>query len=249
MAEDPSDPPDGTNWARVDDSTGLILWFGSGGRPDEASLAARSAGSTVNHWPAGPADAMQLAVAGQNFGLLGLAPGPPVRTLPARQAFDLSPAALTRAEALRLTGDMASASNLREVVRGLVAVGGELAGLPGVVALGWEAAGTVMSPAYFRQVVCAWLSGGAFPGLGLVALSPHQSGLRSTGLTLFTGYEIAVAHSVTAAPAAAAKLAVRAMHGLVEAGCQPTDLAEWLGDSDLSCAWLPDGRLLSIERP
>jgi hypothetical protein len=67
--------------------------------------------------------------------------------------------------------------------------------------------------------VLRWIEGGVFPGLGLTALAVNpDGGMHSEGLTLFTGQELRVEPELTGDKAAGAKMALRLLDYLVEAG-------------------------------
>jgi hypothetical protein len=67
--------------------------------------------------------------------------------------------------------------------------------------------------------VLRWIEGGAFPGLGLAALSASpDGGMVSEGLALFTGQEVLLTPSIAENRAAGARTALRVMHWLVENG-------------------------------
>lgn len=229
------------------EAAGLALFFREGARPKPAALGGPAAAFALVPGPVTGDGSAEVLMAGFACQLLGLAPGPAARTSAPRHAYDLMLPALGRLEAVRVLppeGD--GSAGTRPVLRALVALGCELAGLPGLAGLGWEPAGTVMSPAYFLRVMQAWLGGGAFPGLGLAALVKDAQAVRSEGLALFAGHEIAVSLAAGGTPAGAAKLALRAMHGLVEDGVEPARLADHLGLARLPCAFYPDEGLLRI---
>jgi hypothetical protein len=58
---------------------------------------------------------------------------------------------------------LSGGQNLVPVVRAMAAAALALAGLPGVAAVAWGPARTVLSPEYFRRCVGAWLAVGPFP--------------------------------------------------------------------------------------
>ena len=113
------------------------------------------------------------------------------------------------------------------LVRGIASLAAALSALPGVRAVGWHAARAWSAPDYFRGSVMRWVQGGAFPGLGLTALTfTSDGGLQSEGLALFTGQELRIAPELVGDRAAGARLALRLLHMLVEDG--PVDACSWL---------------------
>ncbi|MBC2669359.1 hypothetical protein H7F53_09410, partial [Novosphingobium piscinae] len=187
---------------------------------------------------------VELRAAGLPFAALGLAPGPAAQAVAPRHGFALALPQLARTEPVRVVPlvDPPPAA----VLRVLAGLGCALADWPGLVALGWEAAGTAMAPDYVRRMVGAWLDGGAFPGLGLAALVREGGLLRSDGLIAWLGHEIALHPAAGETPAATARRALRAMHGLVEGECTATTVGPYLGDSGLGGAFSADGRLLTL---
>ncbi len=167
------------------------------------------------HW-------VELLANGLTFDLSGLAGGPAedpgegVHRYGMEEGFD--PAAC---EAVRLVPGphLMSGGPMVPVLRCLAWLAGELAALDDVVAVSWKPARTLCGPAYFRESITRWLSGGAFPGLGLTALISCEDGsMASAGLALFTGQELHIDPQIAKDPVHAAKLAVRLLHWLVENG-------------------------------
>lgn len=229
----------------------LALLFRNGARPNAMALAGALPG-IVAAAQGGAADrpdgeSLALMMQGWPHPVFGLAPAPPARTPHPGHGYDIVPAQLGQAEAVRV---MAASELARDqmlaAVRAQIALGCELARLPGLLAIGWEPAASAMSPAYYLRVMQAWLAGGAFPGLGLAALERDDRQVCSHGLTLFAGHEIAVTLALGESPAGAARLALRAMHGRVEAQCPPERLTEWLGLPHIAGTFSPDGRVFTI---
>ena len=106
-----------------------------------------------------------------------------------------------------------------------------------------------MTPDYFRRTVGAWLDGGAFPALGLTALSRSPQGaMRSVGLNFFLGHELELAPLAGESAADTARMAVRLIHDLVENGTYtPGDHRGPQGEI-LHCSFNTDLTLLQIRR-
>jgi hypothetical protein len=114
---------------------------------------------------------------------------------------------------------LAEGRGLLPVVRVLAGLGAVLAGLPGVLAVCWNPAGSWMAPDYFRKTAFDWLGGGAFPALGLTTLRRERNGaMVSHGLELLIGQELRFEPDAELAPAQVARIAVRMIHELVEQG-------------------------------
>ena len=165
---------------------------------------------------------LELLANGLTFDLEGLIPGdsPPLPTsghsygLPA--GFPQGP---LEAISLRPGPHIAAGGRMLPVVRGTAWLAARLAGLPKVQAVAWHPARTWSGPQHFRESVIRWVEGGAFPGLGLTALTPTpEGGLQSEGLALFTGQELRLERRLMADRAAGARLALRLLHWLVENG-------------------------------
>ncbi|MDE2620040.1 MAG: hypothetical protein KGL54_07740 [Sphingomonadales bacterium] len=251
METSPSSGRAGRRRAMLADGPALTLLFRNGARPDAAALSASLPGIavTAEDRAAGHPEDENLALVmhGWKHPVFGLAPAPPARSPHPRHGYDIVPAQLGQAEAVRV---MAASGLVRDqllaAVRTQIALGCELARLPGLLAIGWEPAATALSPAYYLRVMQAWLAGGAFPGLGLAALERDEREVRSHGFSLFAGHEIAVTLAAGEGPAGAARLALRAMHGRVEAQCAPERLTEWLGLPHIAGAFSADGRVFTI---
>jgi hypothetical protein len=94
-----------------------------------------------------------------------------------------------------------------------------LAQLPDSVAVAWPPAQTRIGPAFFTSSVAAWLDGGVFPALGLTAFNDDPSGgMRTEGLSWFTGQELLIGPDIAKDRASAARLAIRLVNQLVSQG-------------------------------
>ena len=226
-------------------------------RPDVAAIASVAAASgeavpfSISHRPKDHPYWVELLALGLTFDLRGLAPGVGAEVAVARHAFGLALDDVRGMEAmvLRTGPHLASADALLPVVRTMAALGCELAALPGLAGIGWEPAGTVMAPDYFRRTVRAWLDGGPFPGLGLTALARRPDGaMRSVGLAFFTGQELELSPAVGEGPADTARLAVRLIHDLVENGPYTGGDREGPGGEILHCSVSADRTLLKVRR-
>lgn len=225
---------------------GLSLLFARGHRPtatDVRDLKARlvAAGDcpgsfALGHQPADSEGWLELLVDGLSFDLAGLAPAPP-ETVPFRgHAFGLDGVELPQGlEAVRLmpSPHIIGGAALPPVVRTITALASLLAQLGHVQAVCWHPAGTVTKAAPFVRMIGAWLDGGPFPSLGLVALVRDvDGGWRSEGLAFFTGHELRIELDAELPPGEARKLAARVIRRLVERGA--IDTANELLDCDRS---------------
>ena len=76
-----------------------------------------------------------------------------------------------------------------------------------------------MEPGYFARIALNWLSGGAFPALGLAAVDQSEDGsVISYGLSYFIGQEVQVEPLKGESPADTVKLAVRLIDYFVRYG-------------------------------
>jgi hypothetical protein len=189
----------------------------------EQATANRGAiGFAVSHRPDDGAGWLELLASGLTFELTGLAPARPaplprcgtVIGLPEELAAD-DVEAISLVPGAHLSGGEA----LLPIVRVHLALAATLSALPNLAAIAWHPAGTWMEPSYFERTVCAWLEGGVFPALGLTALeSTSEGGLTTKGLGFFLGRELQMPGDLADNPAETAKLAMRLIHHMVEAG-------------------------------
>lgn len=226
-------------------------------RPDADAVAAIAAASgqavpfSISHRPHDHPYWVELLALGLTFDLRGLAPGVGAQVVPPAHAFGLplEQAQGLEAVVLRPGPHLASAGALLPIVRTMAALACELSSLPGLCGVGWEPAGTIMSPEYFRRTAGAWLEGGAFPALGLTALTRTREGdMRSVGLSVFTGNELAVEPAPGDSPADLARLAVRVIHHLVQNGPYSPGVHEGPGGEYLHCSYNADRTFLRIRR-
>lgn len=213
----------------------LILHFAQGMRPNVDAilrLAARPAEGTsfsVSFMPEPDEGWLELFAMGLTFDLHGLEPFKGEAIDPGTHYFGLTQSdyADRTGEAMRLTPGphLAGSAAMLPVIRVLAGLGSELSRLPGLEAVGWEPAGTRMAPSYYMSSVRAWLAGGAFPALGLTALTARaDGGVASEGFALFTGFDVVIEPLVGESTADCAKLAVRAMHHIMQSGTQDIGL-------------------------
>ncbi|MET0179746.1 MAG: hypothetical protein ABW194_04610 [Novosphingobium sp.] len=200
----------------------LSLLFAPGGRPvaDQVEELGRRTGAfAVSHRPAEGEGWLELLVNGLTFDVRGLGPAAEADPFVFVHRYALpntcDPAALD-AVTLSPGAHLAGAEAMMPVVRAAAGLAAALTGLAGCEAVGWRPARTVAGAAHFRNAVDAWLGGGAFPALGLTALTRAESGsLRSEGLDFLIGREFVLRPS-GASPADDAKLAIRLIDLLVQ---------------------------------
>jgi hypothetical protein len=215
----------------------VSLLFAAGRRPGADSirqLAEKQAGFSISFDP--PAESMpsqgapggsgqdwlELLANGLTFDLVGLAPGAPAEPPPCVHAYALpanaDPAGM-EALTIRPGPHLAGGHTMIPVVRSLAWMAATLAQIDKVEAIAWHPARSWCGPAYFRQGVLRWIEGGVFPGLGLTALALNpDGGLHSEGLALFTGQELRIEPELMSDQAAGAKIGVRLIDYLVDAG-------------------------------
>jgi hypothetical protein len=210
----------------------LALLFAPGQRPsadDLRALAERDGAFMLSHVPANEPGWVEALVTGLTFEVHGLAPGEPEPAHAVAHRYGLPSGwwePRLEAVTLRPGPHLAAGRAMLPVVRGCVALGVALAALPGVEAAVWLPARVAMGSGYFRGVADAWLGGGAFPALGLTALGDApDGGLNSHGLGFFVNRELHVAPSPGASAAQLAKVAMRAVHALVEGHPEPLPAA------------------------
>ncbi len=244
----------------VEISYGISFLFGPGSRPDAGAirkLIDEVGGFDIAGCPAGSADGIaQVALAGNgtspdgwvelicsglSFDLRGLSPwaGRPLPdcAYPFDLSADLEPTSLEAVE-LRPGPHLAGGERMTPIVRVMMDLATRLCALDGLAAVAWHPARSWIGPLYFASIVTNWLDGGVFPGLGLVGLGMvADGGMQSEGVAFFTGQEIRIEPELAEDRVSAAKIAVRLIDHLVEAG-PLAERAEFMG---------PDGRMLRIE--
>jgi hypothetical protein len=226
---------------------GLSLLFANGKRPSandiERLLASSDISGAAAHVSYRPPDdtegLLELLVSGLTFDLCGLAPASALALPPRAHDFGLDLRgresgleAITLVPGHHLSGGFA----MIPVVQAMLGLAGHIALPLAVEAVCWHPARSWMDPQYFSRVALGWLSGGAFPALGLTALEHTDEGVRSEGLAFFTGQELLVLRRKGDEAADLAKLAVRIIDYMVANGPFRQEL-EFEG---------PDGGLLRV---
>lgn len=183
-------------------SSGLDLLFAPGDRPVVEDLNDMLGGSMSGASPARisarlDADGwVELLSSGLTFEMSGLAPAKPCVTEAAEHFFGL-PQDMSAFDlegvALRPGAHIAAGGALLPVVRTMVAIAANMALHLPVKVVCWRPARSWMDARYFARVTLTWLSGGAFPALGLTALRRREDGrFASTGLGFFIGQELLI---------------------------------------------------------
>ena len=239
----------------------MLLLFPRGERPDVATLLTIVSGTertavtnTLGEDDPALPQGIELLRDGMTYDLLGAAPGPGI-ALPlldsrlgvSREVAEGEHEAL----ALQPGPHLVPGARTMPVVRTMMGIAAMIvAHLPGLRAIGWPAAGTVIGPDFFVSSMTAWLAGGAFPALGLTAFSPVAGGgLRSEGLAFFTGQELHLATELAGDRAAGTRLGVRLVNQLVGHG-QVTTAEAIVGPEGerLTLEPSPDSRTVRIRR-
>src|SRR3546814_754178 len=205
-----------------------MLLFREGSRPAADDIArlldAPDSGmpARISHRPEPSAGWLELLASGLTFDLRGLSPAAPAPYDPAPHAYGFGAAPTDvslEAVALAASGHIAAGAALGPVLRMLFHLAANLAIRLPVEAVLWCPAETLMEPRYFSGTVFNWLSGGAFPALGLTALvSASDGSVVSTGLSYFIGQEMQMEGLKGEAPAESVKLAIRLVDYLVRHG-------------------------------
>jgi len=210
-------------------NSGLALLFEPQSRPavdDVAALVAQvpqaARSISISHRPASDEGWLEVLCRGLTFDVSGLSPARP-DVLPAiRYRFDLAEDYLLADSDVVTIGvghHLTGGASLLPVVRAHVEVARALMALPGLRAVVWCPADVAMSPQHFERVMAAWAGGGPFPALGLTHVRREaDGGMRSHGLSFFTGQEVRIDPVSGQNTAALGKIIVRLIHRLVEGG-------------------------------
>ena len=208
----------------------------------------------ISHRPKAAEGWLELLANGLTFDLSGLAPdaADALPEMAYQYGMEATAAAISfEAITLRPSAHLAGGGNLLPVVRSMAGVAAALVALPNISGICWRPARSLMGPAYFARVIDGWLAGGAFPALGLTALARDlDGGLRSEGLSFFTGQELRIEPLSGASSSQDGKIAVRLIHSLVGAAAVTTP-CEFTGPEGERLRVEPsgNGRFLRIWRP
>lgn len=166
---------------------------------------------------------VELLRDGMTYDLVGAAPGAGFTVLAARHRLAIAAdLAEEKCEALALQPGphLASGARALPVVRTMMGVATMIVPhLPGLQAVAWPAAGTLIGADFFVSTMTAWISGGAFPALGLTAFATDpEDGLRTEGLAFFTGQELRLEPGLAEDRTAGVRLGIRLVNHLVGQG-------------------------------
>jgi len=165
---------------------------------------------------------LELLASGLTFDISGLIPAEPIIGPEAKYRFGLTEEttsgtfeSVNLVPGQHLGGGMA----LQPVVRMMAGIAADLAIPLSAKAVCWNPAQIWMEPGYFARIALNWLSGGAFPALGLAAVDQSEDGsVISYGLSYFIGQEVQVEPLKGESPADTVKLAVRLIDYFVRYG-------------------------------
>lgn len=236
------------------------MLFAVGARPTageiERLLTASSQpghAARISHRPPDDHGWLELLASGLTYDLRGLAPGCAAPIPPLCDVYGL-PQDIDKFEfeaiSLAPGPHIAAGGSLMPVVRILIGVAANLALELPITAVCWSPAGSWMEPRYFGRIVVNWLSGGAFPALGLTCLRSRPDGvIESTGLAFFTGQELLVPERLGETKAEAVKLAGRIVDHLVRHGpLERSDTFSGPGGEQLVIERSSDGRHVLAKR-
>ena len=225
----------------------MLLLFREGQRPTasvfrEAVRAAGRLAITHEFVAEGATVGVELLRDGMTYDVGGLAPAEPVAIPSAQHRYGYDTAGASEAlEAIALQPGphLSAGAHSIPVVRTQVGIAADLlAAIPATIAVVWPPSRSLIGPGFFAASVKAWLTGGAFPALGLTAFGDEPGGgMRSEGLAWFTGQELLFAGDLAKDRATAARIAIRLVNQLVSQGR--------LTESEFIVA--PDGGRLALE--
>lgn len=238
----------------------MSLVFAAGTRPSasdverllygaaESSIAAR-----ITHRPPDDHGWLELLASGLTFDLRGLAPGMAAPIPPVGPVYGLpSDVDKFEFEAISLApgANVGPGGAMMPVVRILLGLTANLALQLPITAVCWNPAGSWMEPRYFGRVAVTWLSGGAFPALGLTGVRRRSDGaFESTGLAYFTGQEVCVRDHDGEAGSETIKLAARVVDHLVRHGpLEARDTLPCPSGAALILEPSSDGRFVEVSR-
>jgi len=207
----------------------------------------------ISHRPIASEGWLELLASGLTFDLRGLAPAGAASVPDPRHRFGLSSGEpLQGLEAVSIVPSVhvASGAAMMPVVRVLVGIAELFCAISDIRAVSWNPSASWMEPGYFVRLIRAWLSGGAFPGLGLTGIGrDSDGGVKSEGLAYFTGQELRVEPLAGETPADAVKVAVRTIDLLVRHG-RVVSTFNLTGPDGEAMQIIPDpgGRLLRLWR-
>ena len=209
----------------------LLLLFPAGKRPTVAMLQDAATGtdrlsvSSVlgeDGGTRGPSG-VELLRDGMTYDLVGATPGAGFAIPASRHRLGVASGVVEeQCEALSLQPGphLASGAHTLPVVRTMMSVATLIVPqLSDLQAVAWPSAGTLIGPDFFISSMTAWISGGAFPALGLTAFAADADrGLRSEGLAFFTGQELRLEPGFAEDHTAGVRLGIRLVNHLVGPG-------------------------------
>jgi len=185
---------------------------------------------------------LELLSSGLTFDLIGLAPGSSVELPAIEHRFDFDQLLTDRiqnAVNIRPGSHILEAAGTVPVLKVLLRIARDLIQhFEQVEAVVWPYSESIIGRRFFESTVTAYLEGGAFPALGLIAF--HETidgGLRSHGLFHVIGQELRIEPDLASDKLMATRLAVRLINQLVLSGTVRS----------VEEVVAPDGRVIRLE--
>ncbi|TNE59935.1 MAG: hypothetical protein EP341_01785 [Sphingomonadales bacterium] len=220
----------------------MLLLFGKGQRPDVELLrqfadtydaritASNKCAEGAQRLPVMPGDnhaagelCVEMIRQGLTFDLTGFLPGAAAPWQNSEFRFDCDANLNSEAlEAVRLGpgAHLAGGKSSLPILRGLLGLARDMVlHFNAITAVQWLPSTSLIGRRYFESTTTAWLDGGAFPALGLIAYRPSiDGGLQSVGLNFLIGQEIRIEPMLVNDNVSGTRLAVRLANQLVLTG-------------------------------
>lgn len=238
----------------------LLLLFPQGRRPDHTALAAAvdATERLIITQPLvdgdNPITGCEVLRDGMTFDIVGLAPSKALHMAPPRHRYGIEDdELLAGSEALAIMPGphLRTKGGMLPIMRMLAAVVADLAAsIPHSTAVAWQPARSVVGLPFFSSSVRTWVTGGAFPSLGLTAFAEDpDGGIRSEGLAWFIGQELRLANDIAKDRAAAVQLGLRLVNQLVAQG-RVTETEQVVAPDGGRLALEPsrDGQIVRVRR-
>jgi len=166
---------------------------------------------------------IELLREGLSFDLHGLAPGTAPAFPAVRHRFDLPlvPTAEAYDSLVIVPGPhLAAGARSLPVLKGMLGLARDLTQhFDDLAAAAWAPSCSAIGRRFFESVITAWLDGGPFPALGLIAFEPaSDDALQSLGLDFWIGQELRIEAPLSADRVAATRLGIRLVNQLVIVG-------------------------------
>ncbi len=199
----------------IDEASGIYLVDASDPNAQQPALGVEE-GQGEDVW-------LELLCAGLSMDMIGIAPGRPSEIPLVENLFDIDERpTVSQYDAIRLAPGRHLTGGERSlpVIRGLIRLARDLVHhFEDLLAVVWPPSNSAIGRRFFESTATAWIDGGPFPALGLIAFKESMDGaIQSVGLEFWLGQELRIESPLSLDKVGATRIGMRLVNHLIAVG-------------------------------